>query len=163
LSAVCCLLSAACCLLPAACCLLPVLLAVCCLLAAVASPLLTQRPMDRGSLPHSSTFDNLKIDISWVVWEDVICDAAGNVKPQWVACIQKHHTKFFIGSDNVAQFFPITDTSTNLLASNITKYARLTLSTSLNTHLHPHPHPHPHRHRHRHPRPRPRCVRDPRP
>ena len=33
--------------------------------------------------------------------------------------------RFFIGSDNVAQFFPITDTSTNLLAANITKYYQL--------------------------------------
>ena len=36
-----------------------------------------------------------------------------------------HHTRFFIGSDNVAQFFPIRDTSINLLASNITKYYQL--------------------------------------
>ena len=41
---------------------------------------------------------------------------------QWVECIQKHNTSFYIGSDNVAQFFPIRDTSVNLLASNITKY-----------------------------------------
>ena len=47
------------------------------------------------------------VDISWVVWEDVICDAEGVVKEGWVDCIQKHHTKFFIGSDNVAQFFPV--------------------------------------------------------
>ena len=39
--------------------------------------------------------------------------------------VQKHHTKIYIGSDNVAQFFPITDTTTNLLASNITKYYQL--------------------------------------
>ena len=70
-------------------------------------------------------FDNLKIDISWVVWEDVICDASGKIKDGWVECIQKHHTKFFIGSDNVAQYFPIKDTSINLLASNITKYYQL--------------------------------------
>ena len=56
------------------------------------------------------------------VWEDVICDADGAIKQGWVDCIQKHNTKFFIGSDNVAQYFPINDTSTNLLASNITKY-----------------------------------------
>jgi len=72
-----------------------------------------------------STYDNIKIDISWVVWEDVICDGDGVVKPGWVECIQKHHTKFFIGSDNVAQYFPIKDTSINLLASNITKYYQL--------------------------------------
>jgi len=72
-----------------------------------------------------SKYPNLKVDISWVVWEDVICDEKGVVKPGWVDCIQKHHTKFFIGSDNVAQFFPIKDTSINLLASNITKYYQL--------------------------------------
>ena len=70
-------------------------------------------------------YPNLMIDISWVVWEDVICDAEGVVKQGWVDCIQKHHTKFFIGSDNVAQYFPIRDTSINLLAANITKYYQL--------------------------------------
>jgi len=72
-----------------------------------------------------STYPNLMVDISWVVWEDVICDEQGVVKDGWVECIQKHHTKFFIGSDNVAQYFPIKDMSTNLLASNITKYYQL--------------------------------------
>jgi len=67
-------------------------------------------------------FPNLGIDISWVVWEDVICDAEGQVKEEWVNMIQKHNTRFYIGSDNVAQFFPVRDTSVNLLASNITKY-----------------------------------------
>jgi len=70
-------------------------------------------------------YDNLMVDISWVVWEDVICDSDGKVKDGWVECIQKHHTKFFIGSDNVAQYFPIMDTSINLLAGNITKYYQL--------------------------------------
>ena len=70
-------------------------------------------------------YDNLMIDISWVVWEDVICDEKGIIKQGWVDTIQKHHTKFFIGSDNVAQYFPIKDTSINLLASNITKYYQL--------------------------------------
>ena len=59
------------------------------------------------------------------MWEDVICDGSGKVKDGWVECIQKHHTKFFIGSDNVAQYFPIRDTSINLLAANITKYYQL--------------------------------------
>ena len=72
-----------------------------------------------------SDFPNLHIDISWVVWEDVICDGNGAVKPAWVECIQKHHDKFYIGSDNVAQFFPVNDGSTNLLAMNITKYWQL--------------------------------------
>jgi len=67
-------------------------------------------------------YPNLLVDISWVGWEDVICDEQGKVKPQWIECVQKHHTKFFIGSDNVAQYFPVKDTSTNLLAVNITKY-----------------------------------------
>lgn len=75
--------------------------------------------------PANSAVPNLHVDISWVVWEDVICDEKGVVKQGWVDCIQKHHTKFYIGSDNVAQFFPIRDTSVNLLASNITKYYQL--------------------------------------
>ena len=70
-------------------------------------------------------YDNLMVDISWVVWEDVICDEAGVVKDGWVKCVQKHHTKIFIGSDNVAQYFPIKDTSINLLSGNITKYYQL--------------------------------------
>ena len=72
-----------------------------------------------------SNYPNLKVDISWVVWEDVICDADGVVKPAWVEVVQKHNTRIFIGSDNVAQFFPIKDTSVNLLAVNITKYWQL--------------------------------------
>jgi len=70
-------------------------------------------------------FDNLKVDISWVVWEDVICDEKGVIKQGWVDTIQKHFTKFYVGSDNVAQFFPLTDSTTNLLAGNITKYYQL--------------------------------------
>ena len=50
-----------------------------------------------------SDYPNLKVDISWVVWEDVICDENGKVKQGWIDCIQKHHTRFYIGSDNVAQ------------------------------------------------------------
>jgi len=72
-----------------------------------------------------ATYPNLGVDISWVVWEDVICDEQGIVKPQWVECFKKHHTQIYIGSDNVAQYFPIRDTSINLLASNITKYYQL--------------------------------------
>ena len=72
-----------------------------------------------------TTYPNINIDISWVVWEDVICDDEGKVKPGWIECIQKHNTRFYIGSDNVAQYFPIKDTSINLLASNITKYYQL--------------------------------------
>ena len=72
-----------------------------------------------------TTYPNINIDISWVVWEDVICDGDGNVKQGWIDCIQKHNTRFYIGSDNVAQYFPIKDTSINLLASNITKYYKL--------------------------------------
>jgi len=69
-----------------------------------------------------ATYPGLMVDISWVVWEDVICDENGQIKQGWIDCIEKHNTKVFIGSDNVAQFFPINDTSVNLLASNITKY-----------------------------------------
>ena len=72
-----------------------------------------------------ATYPNLGVDISWVVWEDVICDEKGVIKPPWVECFQKHHTQIYIGSDNVAQYFPIKDTSINLLASNITKYYQL--------------------------------------
>ena len=74
-----------------------------------------------GGAPAPHRFPNLSIDISWVVWEDVICEPNGTIKPQWIECIQKHNTKFYIGSDNVAQYFPINDLSTNLLAMNITK------------------------------------------
>ena len=73
--------------------------------------------------PANSAVPNLHVDISWVVWEDVICDDKGVVKPPWVKCIEKHNERFYIGSDNVAQYFPISDLSTNLLAMNITKCA----------------------------------------
>lgn len=78
-----------------------------------------------------STYDNFCIDISWVVWEDVITfkdEETGILipKPEWVAMIEKHNTKVCIGSDNVAQFYAtVGNKTTNILAPNITKYYEL--------------------------------------
>ena len=58
-----------------------------------------------------------------VVWEDVICDAEGNVKPGWVACFEKHNTRFSIGSDQVGQF--IGPAGNNWLRPEIEKYWKL--------------------------------------
>ena len=77
-----------------------------------------------------TTYSNLMVDISWVIWEDVITDEQGNVKPEWVTMIEKHCTRVTIGSDNVAQYFGIPNTKTNLLAMNIKKWGSLRTYTA---------------------------------
>eukprot|EP00418_Pyrodinium_bahamense_P070962 CAMPEP_0179091178 /NCGR_PEP_ID=MMETSP0796-20121207/41638_1 /TAXON_ID=73915 /ORGANISM="Pyrodinium bahamense, Strain pbaha01" /LENGTH=904 /DNA_ID=CAMNT_0020788765 /DNA_START=9 /DNA_END=2723 /DNA_ORIENTATION=+ len=68
-----------------------------------------------------SSYGNLNVDISWVVWEDVIC-GAGSTQPKkgWINLFQKHPTRFTIGSDQVGQF--IGPNGGNLLKPEIVKY-----------------------------------------
>lgn len=68
-------------------------------------------------------YPNLMVDISWVVWEDVICDPTGRVKTGWVDVFKKHASRFTIGSDQVGQF--ITPAGGNLLKPEIIKYWQL--------------------------------------
>jgi len=68
-------------------------------------------------------YANLKFDISWVVYEDVICDKEGNVKAQWLKVFEKHSTRFMIGSDQVGQF--IGPNGENWLKPEIVKYYKL--------------------------------------
>merc|ERR1719313_715326 len=57
-------------------------------------------------MDHMMTaYPNLIADISWVVWEDVICEpGTGRPKKSWIQCFEKHPTRFTIGSDQVGQF-----------------------------------------------------------
>lgn len=80
-------------------------------------------------------YPNLNIDISWVVWETVICeekpqeDGKISLEPKdaWVKMIQKHSTRVTIGSDQVGQFWGNgpENPDKNLLAPEIVKYWKL--------------------------------------
>ena len=48
-------------------------------------------------------YPNLMADISGAVWEDIICEHGVPKKP-WVALMEKHCTRFTIGSDLIGQF-----------------------------------------------------------
>jgi len=67
-----------------------------------------------------TTYPNLNADISWVVWEDVICGPDGVPKPGWVELFEKHPTRFTMGSDQVGQF--IGPAGHNWLKPEIVKY-----------------------------------------
>merc|ERR1719262_1614200 len=69
-----------------------------------------------------TAYSNLHADISWVVWEDVICenDGSGLPKKSWIKVFEKHPTRFTIGSDQVGQF--IGPAGHNWLKPEITKY-----------------------------------------
>jgi hypothetical protein len=62
------------------------------------------------------THKNLWIDISWVVFDDVIAPH-GEVDPAWVSLIEEFPTRFMIGSDKVGRF--------DDYSSEIVKYDRL--------------------------------------
>merc|ERR1712014_487190 len=66
-------------------------------------------------------YDNLVIDMSWVVWEDVVCEP-GTAKPKqgWADLFKKYPTRFTMGSDQVGQF--ISPSGGNLLKPEILKY-----------------------------------------
>jgi len=68
-----------------------------------------------------STYPNLMIDMSWVVWEECVCDPATNRPYQgWIDLFEKFPTRFTIGSDQVGQFK--TAAGHNLLKPEIVKY-----------------------------------------
>ena len=46
-----------------------------------------------------SEHPNLHADISWVVYENLICDKAHQPKKRWIALFEKYADRFFIGSD----------------------------------------------------------------
>ena len=48
-------------------------------------------------------YPNLYVDLSWVVYEEVICENLVP-KPQWLDTIKKHVDRIFIGSDVVGEF-----------------------------------------------------------
>jgi predicted TIM-barrel fold metal-dependent hydrolase len=69
-------------------------------------------------------YSNLHIDISWVVWEAIICDENGP-KEEWVKLIQKYSKRISIGSDQVANFWlpghdGYSNVAKNLLAPQVT-------------------------------------------
>ncbi|KAK3238345.1 hypothetical protein CYMTET_51638 [Cymbomonas tetramitiformis] len=63
---------------------------------------------------------NMYLDMSWVVWEDVICGGKGDGIPrqEWLEVIERHQDRCLIGSDQVGQF-------EGLLHKEITKYYAL--------------------------------------
>lgn len=66
-------------------------------------------------------YPQLIIDMSWVVWEDVVVEpGTGKPRKGWIALFGKHPTRFTIGSDQVGQF--INPAGGNLLKPEITKY-----------------------------------------
>jgi predicted TIM-barrel fold metal-dependent hydrolase len=66
-------------------------------------------------------YKNFYADISWCVWEDVICEP-GKPKPKdcWVKLFEKHPTRFTMGSDQVGQF--IGPVGHNYLKPEIVKF-----------------------------------------
>jgi hypothetical protein len=48
-------------------------------------------------------FPNLMVDISWIVYDDVICDYL-EPKKHWVEAINRHADRFCIGSDLCGHF-----------------------------------------------------------
>ena len=62
------------------------------------------------------TYKNVWIDISWVVFDDVIAPR-GEVDPSWLLLIEEFPTRFMIGSDKVGKF--------DNYSSEIVKYDRL--------------------------------------
>ena len=70
-----------------------------------------------------SRHKNMTMDISWVVWEDVICDASGEPKQEWVDMCERCSERIFIGSDQVGQFIGVN--GENWLKPEITKYWKL--------------------------------------
>jgi predicted TIM-barrel fold metal-dependent hydrolase len=70
-----------------------------------------------------SSFPNLTADISWCVWEDVICEGTGMPKKGWCQLFEAHPTRFTMGSDQVGQF--INPAGGNLLKPEIVKYWKL--------------------------------------
>jgi len=68
-----------------------------------------------------SLFGNLHIDMSWVVWEEVVLEPeTGKPKKKFIDLFEKHPTRFSIGSDQVGQF--INPAGGNLLKPEIVKY-----------------------------------------
>jgi hypothetical protein len=67
-----------------------------------------------------SAFPNLIVDISWMVWDEVICEGTGKPKQGWIDLFNKHPTRFTIGSDQVGQF--IGPGGQNWLKPEIVKY-----------------------------------------
>jgi hypothetical protein len=47
---------------------------------------------------------NLYVDLSWIVYEELICQPDMTPKPEWFELIKKHHEKIMIGSDVIGNF-----------------------------------------------------------
>jgi len=73
-------------------------------------------------------FPNLVMDISWVVYDSVICDKKGEVRQCWLDVFEKHSTRFTIGSDQVGRF-----SGSLRLAQKYKKYHKLLVRLSPET------------------------------
>lgn len=49
-------------------------------------------------------YDNLTIDLSWTLLEPYLLDEKGTPRPQWLALLKKHPSRFVLGSDVVGRF-----------------------------------------------------------
>merc|ERR1719401_493706 len=66
-------------------------------------------------------YSELMIDLTSVVWEDVVCEAGSDTPKQcWIDLFCKFPTRFTVGSDVVGQF--ISPSGGNLLKPQIIKY-----------------------------------------
>eukprot|EP00931_Biecheleriopsis_adriatica_P110304 TRINITY_DN84550_c0_g1_i1.p1 TRINITY_DN84550_c0_g1~~TRINITY_DN84550_c0_g1_i1.p1 ORF type:complete len:758 (-),score=157.31 TRINITY_DN84550_c0_g1_i1:25-2298(-) len=70
-------------------------------------------------------YPNLHVDISWVVWEEVMLDKDGVVRDTWVSLVEKFCHRVTIGSDNTGQFWSMPGLAKNTLKSQIVKYWQL--------------------------------------
>eukprot|EP00933_Yihiella_yeosuensis_P042880 TRINITY_DN3753_c7_g1_i1.p1 TRINITY_DN3753_c7_g1~~TRINITY_DN3753_c7_g1_i1.p1 ORF type:complete len:351 (+),score=46.66 TRINITY_DN3753_c7_g1_i1:41-1054(+) len=86
----------------------------------------TQQPTQHELFDEMLTkYPNLTVDISWIVWEEVMLDETGCIKDIWVKMVEKHSSKITIGSDNTGQFWGASDFTKNTLATQIQKYYQL--------------------------------------
>jgi predicted TIM-barrel fold metal-dependent hydrolase len=49
-------------------------------------------------------YPNLYVDLSWTMLRPYLLDSAGGPDPDWVALVERHPTRFMIGSDVVGRF-----------------------------------------------------------
>ncbi len=47
---------------------------------------------------------NLHLDLSWIMFENYVLNAKGEVRPEWLALVADFQDRIFIGSDNIGHF-----------------------------------------------------------
>ena len=54
--------------------------------------------------PLFNRYDKLFVDLSWVVYDDVVCDVKQSPKHTWIKLIEEYPDRFMIGSDICGHF-----------------------------------------------------------